>query len=98
MDTPFANTAGRLIEPSFGAIVEANTTLEARILLPIHQDRETGSKKCGCQMRVECCRDAKSNTWSLAILEASHNHGRSADPTITVARVLECSDQDINSV
>jgi hypothetical protein len=45
------------------------------------RQRETGSKKCGCQMRVELCRDAISNTWRLAILEASHNHGRSADPS-----------------
>jgi hypothetical protein len=41
------------------------------------QRQNTGSKKCGCLMRVELRLDKLSNQWSLRVLESAHNHGPS---------------------
>jgi hypothetical protein len=40
--------------------------------------RQTGSKKCGCLMRVELHLDSMSSQWILQVLEGAHNHGPSA--------------------
>jgi hypothetical protein len=47
---------------------------------PARQRSTTGSKKCGCKMGVELRLDHTSGNWSLKVLEATHNHTRSADP------------------
>lgn len=52
--------------------------------LGLHKSRQrngTGSKKCGCLMRVEIRLDTLSGQWILRVLEGAHNHGPSADPT-----------------
>jgi hypothetical protein len=45
------------------------------------QRQSTGSKKCGCLMRVELRLDQISSNWSLRVLEGTHNHGPSAATT-----------------
>ena len=45
------------------------------------QRTKTGTKKCDCRMRVSLSLDDISGNWGLKVLEATHNHGRSADPT-----------------
>ncbi|CZT48772.1 uncharacterized protein RSE6_09520 [Rhynchosporium secalis] len=37
----------------------------------------TGSKKCGCQMRVVLLKDRASEQWEVRVLEAAHNHAAS---------------------
>jgi hypothetical protein len=41
------------------------------------QRKNTGSKKCECLMRVVLRLDQISSTWSLKVLETTHNHGPS---------------------
>jgi hypothetical protein len=41
------------------------------------QRQNTGSKKCGCLMKVELRLDPLSSSWVLKVLEAIHNHGPS---------------------
>jgi hypothetical protein len=41
------------------------------------QCQNTGSKKCGCLMRVELLLNNLSNQWSLRVLESVYNHGPS---------------------
>lgn len=41
----------------------------------------TGSKKCGCLMKVELRRDPLSMQWIVGILEGAHNHPPSTVPT-----------------
>ena len=45
------------------------------------QRAETGSKKCGCLVKVGFCLDRLLNQWILEILQGAHNHGPSAAPT-----------------
>jgi hypothetical protein len=45
------------------------------------QRESTGSKKCGCLMRVELYQDKISSNWVLKVLETIHNHGLSAAST-----------------
>ena len=45
------------------------------------QRKSTGSKKCGCLMKVELRLEQISSTWSLRVLNATHNHGPSAAST-----------------
>jgi hypothetical protein len=45
------------------------------------QRPNTGSKKCGCLMRVELRKDNLSSNWVLKVLESTHNHGPSAVST-----------------
>jgi hypothetical protein len=45
------------------------------------QRQSTGSKKCGCLMRVELRLEEISSTWSLRVLNATHNHGPSVAST-----------------
>jgi hypothetical protein len=45
------------------------------------QRKRTGSKKCGCLMKVELRLDKLSNQWILSVLEGAHNHGPSAVAT-----------------
>jgi hypothetical protein len=45
------------------------------------QRENTGSKKCGCLMKVELCLDRLSNQWILRVLQGAHNHGASAAAT-----------------
>jgi len=52
--------------------------------LSLHKSRQrksTGSKKCGCLMRVELRLDDLSGQWILKVLEGAHNHGPSTAPT-----------------
>ena len=39
--------------------------------------RQTGSKKCGCLMKVELRLESMSSMWILRVLEGAHNHGPS---------------------
>jgi hypothetical protein len=39
--------------------------------------RQSGSKKCGCLMKVELRLDSMSSQWMLRVLEGAHNHGPS---------------------
>ncbi|CZS93089.1 uncharacterized protein RCO7_11158 [Rhynchosporium graminicola] len=50
---------------------------------PSKRRKNTGSKKCGCQMRVCLLKDRASTEvqWKLKVLEATHNHAASADST-----------------
>ena len=41
------------------------------------QRKNTGSKKCGCPMKVELRLDQISSNWALKVLESAHNHGPS---------------------
>jgi hypothetical protein len=41
------------------------------------KQRKTGSKKCGCLMKVELRLDSLSGKWILRVLEGAHNHGPS---------------------
>jgi hypothetical protein len=41
------------------------------------KQRQTGSKKCGCLMKVELRLDSMSGQWILRVLEGAHNHGPS---------------------
>jgi hypothetical protein len=45
------------------------------------QRKNTGSKKCGCLMKVGLHLDRLSNQWILEVLYKAHNHGPSAAPT-----------------
>jgi hypothetical protein len=45
------------------------------------QRKHTGSKKCGCSMKVELHLDRLSNQWILQVLQGEHNHGPSRAPT-----------------
>jgi hypothetical protein len=45
------------------------------------QRKRTGSKKCGCLMKVELRLDYLSSQWMLYILEGAHNHGPSTAAT-----------------
>jgi hypothetical protein len=42
------------------------------------QRKKTGSKKCGCLMKVAIRLDYMSSQWMLQVLEDTHNHGPSA--------------------
>jgi hypothetical protein len=46
---------------------------------PSRQRNNTGSKKCGCKMRVACVRQ-EEGSWALKVIEDTHNHGPSAAP------------------
>jgi hypothetical protein len=48
---------------------------------PSRKRKNTGSKKCGCMMRVSLIQDLLSGQWETKVLEGSHNHGSSADAT-----------------
>lgn len=48
------------------------------------QRKDTGTKKCGCLMRVEARRDP-TNQWIVRVLEGAHNHGPSAAPSAHAA-------------
>jgi hypothetical protein len=52
------------------------------------KQRQTGSKKCGCLMRVELRKDNLSSNWVLKVLESVHNHGPSAASTAHPAHRL----------
>jgi hypothetical protein len=41
------------------------------------KQRKTGSKKCGCLMKVELRLDSLSSNWMLRVLEGAHNHSPS---------------------
>jgi hypothetical protein len=41
----------------------------------------TGSKKCGCLMKVELRQDRISMQWVVGVLEGAHNHPPSTAPT-----------------
>jgi hypothetical protein len=41
----------------------------------------SGSKKCGCTMAVVLKQDVDSGHWALSILDGTHNHDSSTDPT-----------------
>jgi hypothetical protein len=45
------------------------------------QRKRTGSKKCGCLMKVDIRQDRVSMQWVVGILEGAHNHPPSAAPT-----------------
>lgn len=45
------------------------------------QRKATGSKKCGCLMKVVIRLDKVSSTWSVEVLEPAHNHPPSAAVT-----------------
>ena len=45
------------------------------------QRQGTGSKKCGCPMRVALRLDRVSGSWGVEVLEAAHNHSPSAAAT-----------------
>jgi hypothetical protein len=45
------------------------------------QRKRTGSKKCGCLMKVELRLDNLSSQWILSVLEGAHNHGPSTVAT-----------------
>jgi hypothetical protein len=45
------------------------------------QRKATGSKKCGCLMKVILQLDQTSSTWSVMVPEPAHNHGPSAAVT-----------------
>ncbi|PSS08718.1 hypothetical protein M430DRAFT_69958 [Amorphotheca resinae ATCC 22711] len=47
---------------------------------PSKQRLSTSLKKSRCKMGVELRLDHISGNWSLSVLEATHNHDRSADP------------------
>jgi hypothetical protein len=44
------------------------------------QRNNTGSKKCGCKMRVAGVREEGIMSWALKVLEDTHNHGPSEAP------------------
>jgi hypothetical protein len=52
------------------------------------QRESTGSKKCGCLMRVELRQDKISSNWVLKVLEAIYNHRPSAASTAHPAHRL----------
>jgi hypothetical protein len=52
------------------------------------QRQNTGSKKCGCLMRVELRQDPISSNWILKVLEGEHNHGPSGASTAHPAHRL----------
>jgi len=45
------------------------------------QRKRTGTKKCGCLMKVELRLDKVSSHWILHVLEGAHNHGPSTAAT-----------------
>jgi hypothetical protein len=45
------------------------------------QRKRTGTKKCGCLMKVELLFDNVSSNWILHVLEGVHNHGPSIAAT-----------------
>ena len=45
------------------------------------QRKATGSKKCGCLMKVELRLDYLSSNWILRVLEGTHNHVASTHVT-----------------
>ena len=51
----------------------------------------TGSKKCGCRMRVALPRDKSSGNWELTILEAIYNHARSIDSSAYLAHRISAT-------
>ena len=48
----------------------------------------TGSKKCGCLMKVGLRLDRLSDQWILEVLQGAHNHGPSTAPTAHPAHRL----------
>jgi hypothetical protein len=49
------------------------------------QRKKTGTKKCGCLMKVELRFDNVSSNWILHVLEGVHNHGPSTAATAHLA-------------
>jgi hypothetical protein len=47
---------------------------------PSKQRNNTGSKKCGCLMKVELRLDKVTTQWMLQVLESAHNHSPSVLP------------------
>jgi hypothetical protein len=65
---------------------------------PSKQRSSSGSKKCGCKMGVELRLDHISGNWSLKVLEATHNHPRSADPKVHPAHRIAALAPHIHTV
>jgi hypothetical protein len=62
------------------------------------QRASTGSKKCDCLMRVELRLDSISTTWSLRVLEKSHNHTPSSAITAHPAYRIAAISSDTRSI
>ncbi|RFU33344.1 hypothetical protein B7463_g3034, partial [Scytalidium lignicola] len=62
---------------------------------PTKQRNGSGSKKCGCTMRVSATKDAKSGMWTLKVLEAIHNHMASAAPVAHSAHRIASLDSTV---
>ena len=66
----------------------------------IHEQRRrqgTRSKKCGCKMRIALKRDLISGQWEVQIIEGSHNHLASADPSAHPAHRLAALSSEIKA-
>jgi hypothetical protein len=59
------------------------------------KQRNSGSKKCGCEMRVVASKDAISGSWTLQVLNATHNHSASTAPVAHSAHRIAALDESI---
>ena len=57
----------------------------------------TGSKKCGCQMRVTLIKDRISEQQEVKVLEGTHNHAASADSTAHPAHRIASASAEIRA-
>lgn len=62
---------------------------------PERQRKGTRSKRCGCNMRVVLKKDLISSQWELHVLEGSHNHPASTDPSAHPAHRIAALDPAI---
>ena len=62
------------------------------------QRKGTGSKKCGCLMRVELRQDNVLSSWMVKVLEPIHNHGPSVSNTAHTAHRVAALAPDIHAL
>jgi hypothetical protein len=62
---------------------------------PSKRRKNTGSKKCDCQMKVAATQQADG--WMLKVIEATHNHGPFAAPTAHPAHRIAALHPDIRA-
>ena len=55
----------------------------------------SGSKKCGCNMRVDLKLDSISGNWHLSVLEGTHNHEASADSVAHPVHRIAALDSEV---
>ena len=65
---------------------------------PSKQRKNTGSKKCGCLMKVVLHRDKVSGMWQLEVLHAVHNHSPSTAITAHPAHRLAALSEDTRAL